>query len=95
MAALLTVDGAALRGFVERIERLAEEKGAIGDDIKDVFGEAKAHGFDPKIIRKIIALRRKDKTEREREDALLALYVEAIGDFFDTPLGGAAERGDE
>lgn len=94
MTALLTIDGGALRAFIERIERLAEERGAIGDDIKDVYGEAKARGFDPKIMRKIVALRRQDKKKREEEAELLALYIDAIGDFFDTPLGAAAERGD-
>lgn len=95
MSALTSVDGAALRAFIERIERLNEEKGAIGDDIKDVFGEAKATGFDPKIIRKIVALRRQDKKKRDEEAELLALYLDAIGDFFDTPLGAAAERDDD
>jgi uncharacterized protein (UPF0335 family) len=95
MSALLTVDGDALRAFIERIERLTEERGAIGDDIKDVYGEAKARGFDPKIMRKIVALRRQDKKKREEEAELLARYVDAIGDFFDTPLGAAAERGDD
>ncbi|MBY6242819.1 DUF2312 domain-containing protein [Methylosinus sp. Sm6] len=94
MSALLTVDGEALRAFVERIEKLAEERGAIGDDIKDVYGEAKAQGFDPKIMRKIVALRRQDKKKREEEAELLGLYTDALGDFFDTPLGAAAERDD-
>lgn len=51
------VDGGHLRAFIERIEKLEEEKRAIGDDIKDVYAEAKGTGFDPKVIRKIVALR--------------------------------------
>lgn len=95
MPALTSVDGGALRAFIERIERLNEDKAAIGDDIKDVFGEAKAVGFDPKIIRKIVALRRQDKQKRDEEAAILDLYVSALGDFFDTPLGEASRRFDD
>lgn len=68
-----------LRSIVERIERLEEEKKAIADDIKDVYGEAKAHGYDTKALRKIVALRKKDATEREHEEAILELYKNALG----------------
>ena len=68
-----------LRAFIERIERLEEEKKVIGDDIKEVYAEAKGTGFDVKILRKIISLRRKQPHEREEEDAILDLYMHALG----------------
>jgi uncharacterized protein (UPF0335 family) len=95
MPALISVDGARLRAFILRIERLAEEKDAISADIKDVYGEVKSVGFDPKIVRKIVALRRVDKNKREEEAEILDLYLSALGDFMDTPLGEAARRDDE
>lgn len=76
-----------LRQFVEQIERLEEEKRALGGDIKDKYLEAKALGFDVKIIRKVIALRRKAKSEREEEQAILDTYLHALGMLADTPLG--------
>ena len=74
-----TVDGGHLKAFIERIEKLEEEKRAIADDIKDVYGEAKGTGFDPKIMRKIVSLRRQDKGKREEEAEILDLYIEALG----------------
>ncbi|WP_176085266.1 DUF2312 domain-containing protein [Martelella sp. HB161492] len=68
-----------LRSFVERIERLEEEKKTIADDIKDVYGEAKGTGFDTKALRKIIALRKKDEQERMEEEAILDTYLIALG----------------
>ena len=68
-----------LRSIVERIERLEEEKKAISEDIKEVFGEAKANGFDTKILRKVISLRKKEVTEREEEQSMLDLYMAALG----------------
>ena len=68
-----------LRTIVERIERLEEEKKAIADDIKDVYAEAKANGFDAKTLRKIVSLRKKDVEERQEEEALLDLYMSALG----------------
>jgi uncharacterized protein (UPF0335 family) len=68
-----------LRSLVERVERLEEEKKGIADDIALVFAEAKANGFDTKILRKVIALRRKRAEEREEEDAILDLYMHALG----------------
>jgi uncharacterized protein (UPF0335 family) len=73
------VDGGHLKAFIERIEKLEEEKRAIADDIKDVYGEAKATGFDPKIIRKIVSLRKQDKSKREEEEEILSLYLAALG----------------
>ncbi|MCY1704796.1 MULTISPECIES: DUF2312 domain-containing protein [Pannonibacter] len=68
-----------LRAFVERIERLEEEKKVISDDIKDVYAEAKGNGFDVKILRKVISLRKKQPHEREEEEAILDLYLQALG----------------
>lgn len=69
----------ALRQCIERIERLEEEKKALADDIKDVYGQAKSQGFDPKIIRQIVRLRKVERTEREETEQLLELYMAAIG----------------
>ncbi|HEV7284107.1 MULTISPECIES: DUF2312 domain-containing protein [Kaistia] len=73
------VAAAQLRSIVERIERLEEEKKAIADDIKDVYGEAKANGYDTKALRKIVALRKQDANEREEQEAILELYKNALG----------------
>ena len=69
----------SLRSFIERIERLEEEKKTIADDIKDVYAEAKANGFDTKILRKIVSLRKQDRDERMEEEAILELYKQALG----------------
>ena len=68
-----------LKSLVERIERLEEEKKATSGDIKEVYAEAKANGFDTKIIRKVIALRKRDAAEREEEESLVELYLNALG----------------
>lgn len=68
-----------LRQFVERIERLEEDKAGIASDVKDVFAELKGRGFDAKAVRRILALRRKDASEREEEEAILKLYMQALG----------------
>lgn len=68
-----------LRSIVERIERLEEEKKAIADDIRDVYGEAKANGFDTKVLRQVVSLRKKDQSEREEQDAIRDLYLSALG----------------
>ena len=68
-----------LRQLVERIERLEEEKQAIAADIREVYAEAKALGFDTKVMRKVITMRKKDPQEREEEEAMLALYLQALG----------------
>ena len=73
------IAAAQLKSIVERIERLEEEKKAIADDIKDVYGEAKANGYDTKALRTIIRLRKQDATEREEQDAILDLYKAALG----------------
>lgn len=76
-----------LRAYVERIERLEEEKKTIAEDIKDVYGEAKGMGFDTKILKKVVALRRKDEQERMEEDAILDTYLHALG-MIDSPPEG-------
>jgi uncharacterized protein (UPF0335 family) len=68
-----------LRLLIERIERLEEEKKAIGDDVKDVYGEAKARGYDTKTMRAIVRLRKMDKNDRQEADALLETYKAALG----------------
>ena len=68
-----------LRSFIERIERLEEEKKGLSDDIRDVFAEAKGNGFDTKIMRQVIRLRKKDTNERQEEEAILDLYMHALG----------------
>ena len=68
-----------IRSIVERIERLEEEKKAIADDIKEVYAEAKSNGFDTKTLRKVVTLRKKDRAEREEEEAMLDLYLNALG----------------
>ncbi|WP_027039101.1 DUF2312 domain-containing protein [Mesorhizobium ciceri] len=74
-----TVAAGQLRAFIERVERLEEEKKTIGDDIKEVFAEAKGTGFDTKAMRTIIKLRKKDQAERQEEESILELYMTAIG----------------
>jgi len=68
-----------LRSIVERIERLEEEKKAIADDIRDVYSEAKANGFDTKVLRQVVSLRKKDASERQEQDAIRDLYLSALG----------------
>jgi uncharacterized protein (UPF0335 family) len=68
-----------LKSFLERIERLEEEKAGLANDVKDVYAEAKATGFDTKIMRMIIRLRRMDKEDRAEQEELLDLYKQAVG----------------
>lgn len=68
-----------LRAFIERIERLEEEKAAISADIKEIYAEAKGNGFDTKILRSIIRIRKQDANERMEQEALLELYMSALG----------------
>ncbi len=68
-----------LKTIVERIERLEEEKKTIGADIKEVYAEAKGNGFDTKVLRKVIAWRKKDADERQEEEAMLDVYLAALG----------------
>ena len=68
-----------LRAFIERVERLEEEKKAIADDIRDVYGEAKGNGYDVKALRTIVRLRKQDKDERREQEAILETYMHALG----------------
>jgi len=79
-----------LRAFIERIEKLDEDKRQISAEMAYVYAEAKANGFDAKIMRKVVALRKKEAAEREEERLLLDVYLAALGMLADTPLGEAA-----
>lgn len=68
-----------IRAIIERIERMEEEKRAIADDIKEIYAEAKGNGFDVKVLRKIVAIRKQDASERQEQEALLELYMTALG----------------
>ncbi len=69
-----------LKSFIERIERLEEDKAAVAADMKEVFAEAKGEGFDTKIVRKVIRWRKQDVAKRQEEEALVELYLSAIGE---------------
>jgi uncharacterized protein (UPF0335 family) len=79
MADVGGIAGDRLKSFVERIERLEEEKRALAEDIKEVYAEAKGTGFDPKIMRQLIRLRRMDKDDLDEQESLLDLYKRAVG----------------
>ncbi len=68
-----------LKAYVERVERLEEEKKAIADDIRDVYGEAKVNGFDVKALRSVVRLRKQDVNERKEQEAILETYLHALG----------------
>jgi uncharacterized protein (UPF0335 family) len=68
-----------LKSLVERIERLEEDRKAVGADLREVYAEAKGEGFDTKILRKVIRLRKADVAKRQEEEALVELYITAIG----------------
>lgn len=68
-----------LRAFVERIERLEEEKKEVAEQQKEVYAEAKGAGYDVKILRKVVSIRKKDAEERQEEEALLDMYLHALG----------------
>jgi len=74
-----SVSADQLKAFIERIERLEEEKAGIAGDIREIFSEAKGNGFDTGIMRKIIAMRKKDRAERQEEEAIVELYMQALG----------------
>lgn len=79
-----------IKALVERIEKLEEEKAAIAADINEIYAEAKGNGFDPKIIKKVIALRKQDAQKLKEEQALISTYMDALGMLATTPLGAAA-----
>lgn len=74
-----SIDANHLKAFIERIEKLETEKREIADDIKDVYAEAKGTGYDIKIVRKVVSLRRQDRHKRREEEEILDLYLSALG----------------
>jgi uncharacterized protein (UPF0335 family) len=79
-----------IKTIVERIEKMEEEKLAITTDISEIYKEAKANGFDAKIIKKIVAMRKKDANKLAEEQAVMDVYMAALGMLADTPLGMAS-----
>ncbi|MEL7489330.1 MAG: DUF2312 domain-containing protein [Pseudomonadota bacterium] len=75
-----TIAGDRLRSFIERVERLEEEKAAIMEDTKEVYAEAKGEGYDTKILRQVVRIRKMDRADRQEQEALLDLYLSAIGE---------------
>jgi uncharacterized protein (UPF0335 family) len=73
------IAGGQLKSFIERIERLEEEKRALGEDITEVYAEAKGTGFEPKIMRQILKIRKMDKDEHDEQESLLDIYKRALG----------------
>jgi len=74
-----SVSADQLKSFIERVERLEEEKAGLTSDIKDIYAEAKGAGFDTKAIRKLIQIRKQDHAERQEQQAVLELYAQALG----------------
>ena len=74
-----SIDTGHLMAFIERIERLEEDKKTVSDEIKDVYAEAKGTGYDVKVIRKIVSIRKQDQDKRREEEEILELYLQAIG----------------
>ena len=68
-----------LKSFIERIERLEEERKALGADIREVYSEAKSTGYDPKIMRQVVKLRKMDASDRQEQESLLQVYLDAVG----------------
>ena len=87
-----TIDAPRLESFIQRIERLEEEKKAILEDLKEVYSEAKSVGFDVKIMRQIVRMRKMDEADRVEMESMLETYKNALGMLADTPLGEAALR---
>jgi uncharacterized protein (UPF0335 family) len=81
---MIDITNNQLQSVIERVERMEAEKAAVAEDIKQIYLEAKGNGFDTKIIRKIVAMRKKSAEEREAERAMIELY---LGQLSDTPLG--------
>jgi uncharacterized protein (UPF0335 family) len=73
------VSADVLRSYIERIERLEEEKKSLGGDIREIYAEAKGNGFEPRVMRKVVTLRRMNAADREEEEALLEVYRRAVG----------------
>lgn len=87
---MTSISSQRLQSYINRIERLEEERKALGADVREVYNEAKAAGFDTKIMRKVIAARKLDEAERAEQDALIEVYMRSLGMLADTPLGQSA-----
>lgn len=79
-AGATTVAADRLRAFIERVERLEEEKAVIMEDTKEVYAEAKGEGYDTKVLRQVVRIRKMDRADRQEQEALLDLYLSALGD---------------
>lgn len=79
-----------LKSFIERIEHLEEERKSLAADVREVYAEAKSGGFDVKVMRKVVALRKMDAADRAEMESLIEVYMNALGDLKETPLGDAA-----
>ena len=77
-ASTIAVD--RLRSFIERVERLEEEKAAILNDVKEIYAEAKGEGYDVKILRQVVRIRKMDRSDRQEQEAILDLYLSALGE---------------
>jgi uncharacterized protein (UPF0335 family) len=86
----MSINNNHLATIIDRIEALESDKAEISEGIREIYAEAKGHGFDPKIIRKVVAIRKKDKAKLEEEQVLIDIYLNALGQLADTPLGKAA-----
>ncbi|WP_410325051.1 DUF2312 domain-containing protein [Oceanibaculum nanhaiense] len=87
------IAGERLRSFIERIERLEEEKAALAADIREIYAEAKGTGFDTKIMRQVLKLRKLDREDRQEQETLLDLYLQALGMMPGSDGGSEAESG--
>lgn len=90
MTALQVSAQKKLRDYIERVERLQQQQRDLADDIKDIFAEAKSEGLQPKMMRKVIAIRRKSRAEFQEEQAIIDTYLAALGMLVGTPLGDYA-----
>jgi len=79
MSEVITITASQLKSIIERVERLESDKKGIADDIKEVYAESKGNGFDPKIIKAIVKLRRLSKPERDEQESLIDTYLTALG----------------
>jgi hypothetical protein len=86
------IENNQIQSIIQRIERMEDEKSAISLDISEIYKEAKGNGFDVKILKKIISLRKKPKNQRDEEQALLETYLAAVEGFETTPLGKYAKE---
>ncbi|MGE4218067.1 MAG: DUF2312 domain-containing protein [Alphaproteobacteria bacterium] len=93
MADVGGITGAHLRSYIERIERLEEEKKALADDIRDVFAEAKGNGFDVKVMRQVLKLRKLEPADRQEQEMLLETYLAALG--MAEHIGGGDDGADD